>query len=68
MSKQSDTPETDANLYGWAVEAEFARKLERERDIARANLAIAREMLAKRAAQVAELQVALEIKNERIEL
>jgi hypothetical protein len=31
----SDTPETDANLYEWAVEAELSRKLERERDEAR---------------------------------
>jgi hypothetical protein len=35
LKAMSDTPETDANLYGWAVEAELSRKLERERDEAR---------------------------------
>ena len=31
----SDTPETDARTFGWAVEVELAQKLERERDEAR---------------------------------
>jgi hypothetical protein len=35
LKAMSDTPETDANLYEWAVEAELSRKLERERDEAR---------------------------------
>ena len=46
----SDTPETDAykatndhSTYGWS---EFARKLERERDEARFDLAFRRELYA----------------------
>lgn len=63
----NDTPETDAELaelgFGYytmgglptdAVKVEFARKLERERDVARFDLAFRRELYAVQALQLAE--------------
>ena len=54
----SDTPETDAykatndhSTYGWS---EFARKLERERDKARFDLAFRLERYAVQALQLSE--------------
>lgn len=47
MSDLRPTPETDASIAGskWAVDADFARNLERERDEAREELADIRQRL-----------------------
>lgn len=66
----SDTPETDleannGSLCDQCVPAEFARKLERERDEARFDLAFRRELYAVQELRLAEARLDLAFRLEQ---